>query len=362
MDPTDQKVYKRKFEVGIIGLGNIGTGVAHYLFSEFENVRFNLFSRSYNIQDKDMQKQRIQELTGGIPSGERVKWYKCIDEELNSNGGRFLDSDIIIYAARNQNVSFSDFKERDDEFFANLEKIKPDAEKLRNYKKGVVIIATNPLEPTAEAIAKISGISRNRIIAASFVDTYRFRYELSDKLYKFAHIKIKPEFLNRAVVIGEHGPEMIPVYSLIKIGSRRFLTDPRLDKDKTREKIKFEIKKALVTGPTKFQTNTGNPMRNVRVPSKALVETVKAIIKCGKIPTISFSNDFPHTRVEDCFITTECKFTKLEDKVSSTIVEADSDFISEISSSERVKYVQSKRELVQRINDLMKKAGLVSFH
>lgn len=355
--------HKTKLEVGIVGLGNIGSGVAHYLLFEYQNANLNIFSRSYNSQERVFKEQKIRELVGDIPGAQdRIRMFRSIDGELGVNGNkkRLLDSDIIIYSARNETVPFHDFKEREGEFFANLEKIKEDAERLKSYKRGIVIVATNPLELTSEALARISGIPRNRIIAGSYVDTYRFRSVILEQLYKQARIIIPPNVLKGAFVIGEHGPGMVPIYSLIQIGNRKFLTDPRFDKESIRDKIKQEVKNALIVGPTKFQTSDSNPMRNVRIPSIALVKTVSAIQSERDLPTTSFSNDYSITNVEDCFITGMCSFKKLEDKVNgaSTIAEVKTEFLSQIDEQEREKYIESKRDLLHRIKLALKKAGI----
>ena len=355
--------HNKKFEVGIIGLGNIGSAVAHYLFSEHPDIYLNIYSRSYHEQEKGVREQRLREITFTSNGSDldRVRMFRSIDGELNVEGEkrRLFDSDVIVYCARNQNVPFSDFRDRDDEYFANFAKLKEDAEKLRGYKKGVVLVATNPLELTAETIARISGIDKNRIVGGSYIDTSRFRSVLSEQLHNLVGISVSPEKLEGAVVIGEHGAGMVPIYSLIRIGGKKFLKHPKL-KGKVREKINHAIKTALIEGPTKFQTEDENPMRNVRVPSKALLQTILAIRDNYKIPTTVYSDDSRLTGVEECFITNMCQFGRLEDWANGITIaaEAKSDFLSYISSSEREKYISSKKDLVRRINFALKGAVL----
>ena len=256
-------------------------------------------------------------------------------------------------------MPFSDFKDRDDEFFTNLGKLKEDSEKLRGYKKGIILIATNPLELTAETIALISCVNRNRIIGASYIDTLRFRSVLSEQIFNLAKINVSSEKLEGAVVIGEHGPEMVPIYSLVRLGGKKFLEHKKL-RGKITEKINHSVQQALVEGPTKFQIDNENPMRNVRVPSKSIVQTILAIKDSHKIPTTVYSDDSDFTGVEDCYITNMCQFGKLEDRVSGAITAAEArpDFLHYISDSEREKYISSKNDLVRRINFALRKSGL----
>ena len=59
---------------------------------------------------------------------------------------------------------------------------------------------------------------RNKIIGiASSLDSSRFRYLLSEKF------KIKQSQITNALVIGEHGDSMVPVFSDVKINKKNLL-------------------------------------------------------------------------------------------------------------------------------------------
>lgn len=82
---------------------------------------------------------------------------------------------------------------------------------VQNNPKGLLLIATNPVDILAYAAWKISGLPAQRVIGSgTILDTARFRYLLSQ------YYDVDPRSVH-AYIIGEHGDSEVPVWSLANI-------------------------------------------------------------------------------------------------------------------------------------------------
>lgn len=81
--------------------------------------------------------------------------------------------------------------------------------------KGIILIATNPVDILSYAAWKLSGLPKERVFGSGTVlDTARFRYLLSQ------YFKVDPRSVH-AYIIGEHGDSEVPVWSLANIAGMR---------------------------------------------------------------------------------------------------------------------------------------------
>jgi L-lactate dehydrogenase len=81
-----------------------------------------------------------------------------------------------------------------------------------NNPKAVFVIVTNPVDVMTYAAWKLSGFSANRVMGVgTLVDSARFRAVLSKEEH------IHPDDL-RAYILGEHGPNQIPILSSAETG------------------------------------------------------------------------------------------------------------------------------------------------
>jgi len=339
--------YKRikDFEVGIIGVGGIGSTVAHYLLYTYPGARLNLNSRDHSrlkvkINEIIANRGNCYNLFTEIEARDRIRTFENIDGKITEGDikKRFLDSDFIIVSARNSAIPFSSFREREDEYYANKKVIKEIAERLEGYK-GIVLVVTNPLELSCEEIANKSKIPKNRIVGVSYVDTLRFRRELAREINKVGEYKVTEQELNKAVVIGEHGPTMVPIYHLLKIKGKRFVDNTKLNTESLRKRIK----QALVKDPTKLQTGEDGS-KNVRIPSISVIHTLDSLITGEVLPMQAYDGD--------CFITNLARAIKVEqpDGVIN-IIERDKEFLDRISKIEKRKYRQSKEEILRKLEE-----------
>jgi L-lactate dehydrogenase len=82
-------------------------------------------------------------------------------------------------------------------------------------QEGIILVATNPVDPLTYAAYKISGLSRRRVFGSgTILDTARFRTLLAN------HFDVDARSLH-AHIIGEHGDSEVPVWSLANIAGVR---------------------------------------------------------------------------------------------------------------------------------------------
>ncbi len=86
----------------------------------------------------------------------------------------------------------------------------------KHCPQAIILMISNPLDVLTYIFQKNSKIPRNKVIGiASSLDSARFLHLLSTKL------GVKRTKITNAIVIGEHGDSMVPVYSNIKIDGKK---------------------------------------------------------------------------------------------------------------------------------------------
>ncbi|MBI2672599.1 hypothetical protein HYX16_06715 [Candidatus Woesearchaeota archaeon] len=337
-----ENIYSRNYKFGIIGCGGLGLAVFKELIKKFTNSTVSLVPHDICYLELILPDLEI-DIDGRNVSyyeiADRVNVYRSIDGLVKQKS--FLDSDIIILAARNSKVSFKSFKEREDEYDANKEMLEEIGPRLSGYN-GFFVNLTGPVELSCEKIHRESRIIREKISGVTFTDTLRFQKQLSNELrehwcYKNKRRTAISKALDDAVVIGEHGPNMVMIYSLIKIDGKRLIDDETF----YTKRLKRSIIKKLRIDPTKLQT--GGIGKNVDTPRSAVVDTVEALLKRETIPLASFSGE------DNCFIA-NMSYSKLDDILASPIIARDESFMDKISDEERRRYFQSVEEVKKSLH------------
>ena len=89
------------------------------------------------------------------------------------------------------------------------------AEVARHNPKGIVLIASNPVDVLSYLAWKRSGLPSERVIGSgTILDTARFRYLLGE------HYGVDPHSVH-AYILGEHGDSEVPAWSLATIAGMR---------------------------------------------------------------------------------------------------------------------------------------------
>ena len=119
-------------------------------------------------------------------------------------------SDIVVIAASTGVYT----KDRTELMGSQIKMTKEIAEKIKQYcPSAIVLMVSNPLDILTYFFQKESAIPRFKVIGiASSLDTSRFRYLLSETL------SVPQSSISNAIVLGEHGDSMVPVFSGVTVG------------------------------------------------------------------------------------------------------------------------------------------------
>ena len=189
--------------ISIIGSGKVGSAIAFLCMSNsLDNVL--LVNRTKN---KAIGKSL--DISNAVPANSNVSIHGTDDFSKISG------SDIVVITAGTGVY----LKSRTEMMDAQVEMIKEIANQIKKYcPLAIVLIVSNPLDVLTFVFQKETQLSRNKVIGiASSLDSSRFRYLLSEKF------KIKQSQITDALVIGEHGDSMVPVFSRVKINGKNIL-------------------------------------------------------------------------------------------------------------------------------------------
>jgi len=139
------------------------------------------------------------------------------------------------------------------------------AKKIKKFAPdSKILMVSNPVDVLNYIFQKETGFSRENVIGmASSLDSSRFRYLLSEEL------KVKSSQITNALVLGEHGDSMVPIFSVTKCNNKpvlELLSDSQVDKI-TRELRDYWKVLRKLKGPSLFGI------------AKNTVDVIRAIIK-----------------------------------------------------------------------------------
>jgi len=178
--------------------------------------------------------------------------HEGYDVDLSASGdcAEIAGADVVIVTAgmpRNPDMS------REDLLKANLETMRNVAKYVREYAPDAfVIVTTNPLDTMAQAFHKLSGLPKNQVLGMSgALDTARFRTFIA----MATGTSVKDV---SCVVLGGHGPTMVPLTRTASVGGipiDELLNPDEIDTivERTRQ-AGTEIVNLLVTGSAFYST------------------------------------------------------------------------------------------------------------
>jgi malate dehydrogenase len=151
----------------------------------------------------------------------------------------------------------------------HVQLIKDIAKKVVKYSpNSKILMVTNPVDVLTYVFNKVTNLSRNNIIGvASSVDSSRFRFLLANEL------RVKTTQITGAMVLGEHGDSMVPIFSLVKCDQKPIIDLLNISQI---EKITFDLR------------NYWKNLRRLKGPSlfgisKNTVDVIRTIIHDNKL-------------------------------------------------------------------------------
>lgn len=190
--------------ISIIGTGRVGASVAFLCVS---NALDDVLLVN-NTEDKALGESL--DIASAIPSTSKFS-IRGTDDYSQISG-----SDIVVVTASTGVYK----KDRSENMDLQIVMIKEIAEKIKQYApSAIVLLVSNPLDVLTYFFQKESGFSRFKVIGiASSLDSSRFRYFISKKL------SVPQSSILNALVLGEHGDSMVPVFSNVEVNGNSFLS------------------------------------------------------------------------------------------------------------------------------------------
>jgi len=184
--------------ISIVGSGRVGTSIG------FLCVSNGLDDVLLVNRDKRKAIGEALDVASAIPANSEFT-VKGTDDYSQISG-----SEIVVITA---SVGVY-MKNRTENIQSQVKMIEDIAQKIKQYcPSAIVLIVSNPLDVLTYFFQKISRISRFKVIGiASSLDTSRFRYLISEKL------SVPQSSVSNALVLGEHGDSMVPVFSGVTVG------------------------------------------------------------------------------------------------------------------------------------------------
>ena len=189
--------------ISIIGSGRVGASIAFLCISNsLDDVLLVNRTKSKAIGE-------ALDISNAIPENSNVSIHGTDDFSKISG------SDIVVITASTGIY----LKSRTELMDAQVKMIKEVANQIKKHCPfAIVLIVSNPLDVLTFVFQKETQLSRNKVIGiASSLDSSRFRYLLSEKF------RTKQSQITNALVIGEHGDSMVPIFSRVKINEKNIL-------------------------------------------------------------------------------------------------------------------------------------------
>lgn len=188
-------------KISLVGGGQIG-GILMLLCAQKELgdvVVFDIAEKENPIKGKALDIMAM-----------RPSFFGDVDLDGTSDFSQLAGSDIVIVTAglpRKPGMS------RDDLLNVNIKIISEVAENVKKHcPKAFCIILTNPLDAMVYVFKKVTGFPKNQVVGmAGVLDTNRFKAFVSMEL------KVSVDDVS-ALVLGGHGPTMVPLSRLATVG------------------------------------------------------------------------------------------------------------------------------------------------
>jgi len=260
-------------KVGIIGAGAVGATAAYTLgmmgICE-EIVLYDInqdiaIGKAIDIEQSTIYANKITKITGATDASD------------------LTNCEVVVVTA---GVPRKEGMTREDLLIINAKIIKDVVEKIVTYSPNAKIICVaNPLDVMTYLIHKLTSWDRKRIIGmAGALDSSRMAYQINQKL-KFGSTNIK------AMVMGDHGENMIPATQLTNVGG------VPLDKLISKEDMEDIIARTK-NGGAKIVKHLGTSA--YYAPARAIAVMVEAILDDNQIivpSSVLLQNEYGHSDV-----------------------------------------------------------------
>lgn len=195
--------------ISVIGSGRVGSSIAFLCMSHvLDDVL--LVNRNENKAIGESL-----DISNAIPSDSKFSI------QGTSDYSKIGDSSIVIIAASTGTYT----NDRYENMMSQVTTVRGIAEKIRQYcPDAVVLLVSNPLDVLTYIFQKETLFSRFKVIGiASSLDSSRFRCLVSEKF------SVPQSSISGAMVLGEHGDSMVPIFSRVSVNGRQLSSMINID-------------------------------------------------------------------------------------------------------------------------------------
>ena len=195
--------------ISIVGSGRVGSAIAFLCVSNsLDDVLLVNRTKSKAVGES-------LDIVNAIPPTSKFSIHGTDDYSQLSG------SDVIVIAASTDTY----LMDRTENMSSQVIMIQEIAKKIKQYcPSSTILLISNPLDVLTYFFQKKTKFSRFKVFGiASNLDTSRFRYFISEKF------SVPQSSINNALVIGEHGDSMVPIFSKVCINGNpiSFLKDDK---------------------------------------------------------------------------------------------------------------------------------------
>lgn len=190
--------------ISIVGSGRVGASIAFLCVSNaLDDVLLVNRTKSKAIGE-------ALDIANAIPP--TSEFSICGTDDYSKLSG----SDVVVIAASTGIYQ----KNRVENIYSQVKMIKEIAKKIKCYcPSAIVLLISNPLDVLTYFFQRETQLPRFKIIGiASSLDTSRFRYFISKKF------NVPQSSISNALVLGEHGDSMVPVFSNVFVDKNPLLS------------------------------------------------------------------------------------------------------------------------------------------
>ena len=184
--------------ISIVGSGRVGSSIAFLCVS---NALDDVLLVNLN---KEKAIGEALDIASAIPANSKFSIHGTDDySELSGSKIVIITASVGVYT-----------KDRTENMGSQVRMIKEIAQKIKQHcPSAIILIVSNPLDVLTYFFQKESNLPRFSVIGiASSLDTSRFRYYLSETL------SVPQSSISNALVLGEHGDSMVPIFSGVNVG------------------------------------------------------------------------------------------------------------------------------------------------
>ncbi len=181
--------------ISIIGSGRVGSAIA-FLAASTSLDDIHLVNRH-----KDKALGQALDISSAIPADSKIS-------VVGTDYSDMRNSEVVVISASTGTYMTS----RTEMMSEQIKMIRDIAKKIKKYAPdSIILMITNPVDVLTYVFLKETNLPREKVIGvASSLDSARFRYLLAREL-----ITTQSEIKN-ALVLGEHGDSMVPIFSIAK--------------------------------------------------------------------------------------------------------------------------------------------------